>query len=70
MPKNLHAGTFKWFWAVLPGQNVMVTFVHSDADATDDTDDADDYNRVIGIAQLKAFSCAEHWKCTDISIYW
>ena len=30
-----------------------------DADTTDDTDDANDYNRVIGIAQLKAFSCAK-----------
>ena len=31
----------------------LLTSVHNDAD------DADDYNRVIGIAQLKAFSCAK-----------
>ena len=24
MPKNLHAGIFKWFWAVLSGQNNFV----------------------------------------------
>ena len=24
MPKNLYAGIFKWFWAVLPGQNNFV----------------------------------------------
>ena len=32
----------------------MFTPVHSD------TDDADDYNRVIGIAQLRVFSCAKN----------
>ena len=30
-----------------------------DADAADNADDANDYNRVIGIALLKAFSCAK-----------
>ena len=24
MPKNLHAGIFRWFWAVLPGQKILV----------------------------------------------
>ena len=47
----------------------LLTSVHNDADATDDTDaahdtdntdDADDYNRVIGIALLKDFSCANN----------
>ena len=33
----------------------LLTFVHNNADAADNTDN---YNRVIGIAQLKAFSCA------------
>ena len=39
----------------------LLTSVHNDADntnAADATDNADDYNRVIGIALLKAFSCA------------
>ena len=45
----------------------MLTSVHNDADDTDDADNADDaadaddtndYNRVIAIAQMKAFSCA------------
>ena len=34
----------------------LLTSVHND---TDNTDDADDYNRVIDIALLKAFSCAK-----------
>ena len=38
----------------------MLTSVHNDADDTDDADDADDYSRVIGIAQLKAYSCANN----------
>ena len=43
----------------------MLTAVHNDtdhadnADDTDNTDDTDDNNRVIGIALLKAFSCAK-----------
>ena len=49
----------------------FLTSVHNDAedadatdktDVADDTDDANDYNRVIGIALLKAFSCAN--KCS------
>ena len=32
----------------------LLTSVHNDADTTDDADDIDDYNREIGIAQLKA----------------
>ena len=34
----------------------LLTSVHNNAD---DTDDANDYNGVIGIAQLKAFCCAK-----------
>ena len=37
----------------------LLTSVHNDAEAADATDDADDYNRVIGIALLKAFSCVK-----------
>ena len=37
----------------------MLTPDHIDANDTDNTDDADDYNMVIGIAQLRAFSCAK-----------
>ena len=42
--------------------DTLLTFVHNDADDADNADDAadaDDYNWVIGIAQLKAFSCAK-----------
>ena len=48
----------------------MLTPVHNDVN---NTDDADDYNRVIGIAQLRAFSCAKketritHGKCRYMS---
>ena len=44
----------------------LLTSVHNDTDdadntdATDDADNADDYNRVTGIAELKAFSCAHN----------
>ena len=41
----------------------MLTSVHNDtddADATDTTDNADDYNRVFGIALLKAFRCMKN----------
>ena len=44
---------------------ILLTSVHNDADdtdATDNADTADDYNMVIGIAQLKAFSCAKSGK--------
>ena len=27
MPKNLHAGIFKWFWTVLPGQKQLCIFL-------------------------------------------
>ena len=37
-------------------KNNLVTSVHNEADAADDNDD---YNRVIGMALLKAFSCAK-----------
>ena len=42
---------------VFPPKVKMLTPVHND---TNDTDDADDYNRVIGVAHLKAFSCANN----------
>ena len=35
---------------------ILLTSVHND---TETTDDADNYNRMICIAQLKAFSCAK-----------
>ena len=41
----------------------MLTPVHNDANDTDNgnkAEDADNYNRVIGIAQLKAFSCGKN----------
>ena len=41
----------------------LLTSVHNDADtadATDNTDDVDNYNRVIGIAPLDAFFCANN----------
>ena len=44
----------------------LLTSAHNDADnadaahTADDADDTDDYNRVIGIALLKAFSCAKN----------
>ena len=49
----------------------MLTPVNIDADDAndgDDTDDADDYNRVIGIALLKAFSCAKNKRHQDVHI--
>ena len=42
---------FKQFFLV---KNNLLTCIHNDTDATDD------YNRVIGIALLKAFSCAKN----------
>ena len=38
----------------------LLTSVNNDANNIDHADDADDYNRVIGIAQLKAFRCAKN----------
>ena len=41
----------------------LLTSVHNDADDTDTAGNAvntNDYNRVIGIAVLKAFSCAKN----------
>ena len=37
----------------------LLTSVHNKTDDADATDDSDYYNRVIGITQLKAFSCAK-----------
>ena len=53
-------GLSKLFKQFLLVKNNLLTSVHNDADATDNADDTDDYNRVIGIAQLKAFSSAKH----------
>ena len=39
----------------------MLTPVHSDTDNADNADDTDDYNRMTGIALLKALSCANNW---------
>ena len=36
----------------------LLTSVHNDADAADNADATEDYNKVIGIVLLKAFSCA------------
>ena len=38
----------------------LLTSVQNDANHADNADDANNYNRVIGIAQLKAFSCAKN----------
>ena len=38
----------------------LLTSVHNDADAPDDVDNANNYNRVSGIALLKAFSCGNN----------
>ena len=40
--------------------DTLLTSAHNDADDSDDADTADDYNRMIGIALLKAFSCANY----------
>ena len=58
---------FKQFFLV---KNNLLTSVHNDADAADHTDDADNvsnYSRVIGIALMKAFSCAK--KINKLSDY-
>ena len=38
----------------------LLTSVINNADDADETDEAGEYNRVIGIAQLKAFSCVKN----------
>ena len=46
----------------------MLTPVHNDADDIDNvayTNDADNYNRVIDIAQLRVFSCAENYHMSN-----
>ena len=45
---------FEQFFLVKNNFVYLLTSVHNDAD------DTDDYNRVIGIALLKAFSCAKN----------
>ena len=49
---------------------ILLTSVHNDADNADATNDADDYNRVIGIAQLKAFSCTKNKSIGPVLIWW
>ena len=59
MSKNYMHGlpsNFEQFFLV---KNNLLTSVHNDAD------DTDDYNRVIGIAKLKAFSCAKKGKILE-----
>ena len=51
---------FKQFFLVKNNFVYLLTFVYNNTDATHDADDADNYNRVIGIALLKAFSCAKN----------
>ena len=46
---------------VISSKNNLLTSVHNN---TDDADDTNNYNKVIGIAQLNAFSCAN-----NMSIY-
>ena len=49
----------------------LLTFVHNEADDTDATDNADaanDYNRMIGIVLMKAFSCANTNKLISLPI--
>ena len=41
-------------------KNNLLTSVHNDVDNADATDNTDDYNRVIGIALLRAFSCSKN----------
>ena len=48
---------FEQFFLVI---NNLLTSVHINADSADATDDTDNYNGVIGIVQLKAFSCAKN----------
>ena len=43
-------------------KNNLLISVHNDTDEADATDDANNYNRVIDIALLKAFSCAKNPK--------
>ena len=51
---------FEQFFLVKNNFVHLLTSVYNDADDADAADDADDYNRVIGIALLKAFSCAKN----------
>ena len=46
-------------WSSFFKTYTLLTSVHNN------TDNADDYNRVIGIAQLKAFSCANNARATS-----
>ena len=60
MPKTYFQGIssdLKQFFLV---KNNLLTSVHNDTDTTDYADATDDYNRLIGIALLKAFSCAKN----------
>ena len=48
-----------------PQKLQVLTPVHND---TEDTDDAGNYNSVIGIALMKAFSCAKNGLANFISL--
>ena len=56
--------TQSWNASSFPSQKLqMLPLVHKGTDNADNTDDANDmhnHNRVIGIAWLKAFSCAKN----------
>ena len=43
------------FEQLLPGKNNLLTSVYNEADY-----DANDYNKVIGLAHLKVFSCSKN----------
>ena len=59
MPKTYIQGLSSDLKQVFLVKNNLLTSVHNDGDNTDARDDTNNYNRVIGIALLKAFSCAK-----------
>ena len=59
MPKTYMQGLSSDFEQFFLVKKNLLTSVHNDTDNADNADDTDDYNRVIGIAQLKTFSCAK-----------
>ena len=52
---------FKQFFLIKNNFVYLLRSVHNNADDANNADTADDYNRVIGIAMLKAFSCDKNW---------
>ena len=59
MPKTYIQGLSIDLEQIFLVKNSLLTSVHNDAGDTDATDYADNYNRVIGVVLLKAFSCAK-----------